>query len=224
LSEVRIDAVAIDGPASSGKSTLAREVARRLGFVFLDTGSLYRAVALALLSAGAAHRSEEDPEVARILGALDITVAPGPSGARVSIGGLDVTDHLRSEEVGHLASRVSAWPKVRKALFDLQRRLALGGRIVMDGRDIGTVIMPEARLKIFLEADPRVRAIRRQKDLEARGDHRPLETILSDILERDRRDRDRPISPLVPAPDALRLDTTHLTIDEAVTWIVDRYR
>jgi cytidylate kinase len=94
----------------------------------------------------------------------------------------------------------------------------------MDGRDIGTVIMPEARLKIFLEADPRVRAIRRQKDLEARGDHRPLETILSDILERDRRDRDRPISPLVPAPDALRLDTTHLTIDEAVTWIVARYR
>ncbi len=224
MSGVRIEAVAIDGPASSGKSTLAREVARRLGFIFLDTGSLYRAAALALLSAGAVRMAEDDPEVVRILSSLDISVRPDPSGARVLIGGLDVTDHLRSEEVGSLASRISAWPIVRKTLFDLQRKLALEGRIVMDGRDIGTVILPEARLKIFLVADPEIRALRRQKDLEARGDRRSLETILADILDRDRRDRERLLSPLVPAPDALHLDTSRLTIDEAVTWIVDRYR
>ncbi|EQD25084.1 MAG: Cytidylate kinase [Leptospirillum sp. Group IV 'UBA BS'] len=224
MSGARIDAIAIDGPASSGKSTLAREVARRLGFVFLDTGSLYRAVALAFLSAGVSRFVEEDPSVARILSSLDIAVTPGPTGARISLGGLDVTDQLRTEEVGALASRISAWPKVRMALFELQRRLALAGQIVMDGRDIGTVILPEARLKIFLVADPETRARRRQKDLESQGDCRPLETVLADILERDRRDRERPVSPLIQAPDALLLDTTRLSIDEAVTWIVDRYR
>ena len=224
MKEGQIDAIAIDGPASSGKSTLAREVARRLGFVFLDTGSLYRAVALALLSSGVSRFSEEDPAVVRVLSALDIAVTPGSSGARISLGGLDVTDHLRSEEVGALASRISAWPSVRKALFDLQRSLALEGRIVMDGRDIGTVILPEARLKIFLVADPEVRARRRLKDLESKGDRRPLETVLADILERDRRDRERPVSPLIQAPDALLLDTTRRSIDEAVTWIIDHYR
>ena len=224
MKEGQIDAIAIDGPASSGKSTLAREVARRLGFVFLDTGSLYRAVALALLSSGVSRFSEEDPAVVRVLSALDIAVTPGSSGARISLGGLDVTDHLRSEEVGALASRISAWPSVRMALFDLQRSLALEGRIVMDGRDIGTVILPEARLKIFLVADPEVRARRRLKDLESKGDRRPLETVLTDILERDRRDRERPVSPLIQAPDALLLDTTRLSIDEAVTWIIDHYR
>ena len=127
MKEGQIDAIAIDGPASSGKSTLAREVARRLGFVFLDTGSLYRAVALALLSSGVSRFSEEDPAVVRVLSSLDIAVTPGSSGARITLGGLDVTDHLRSEEVGALASRISAWPSVRKALFDLQRRLALAG-------------------------------------------------------------------------------------------------
>lgn len=219
----RIESVAIDGPASSGKSTLAREVARHLGFVFVDTGALYRTVALALLSGQNSPLNEENPKIQKTLSNLNISVIPGPAGARITMSGLDVTNHLRTEDVGALASKISAWPSVRKALFDLQRSMALKGKIVMDGRDIGTVIMPEARLKIFLEADPTVRARRRVDDLRQRGIHASYETVLADILERDRRDRERPIAPLVAAKDALHLDTTHLTIDEAVRWIVDRY-
>ena len=219
-----VEAVAIDGPASSGKSTLAREVAKRLGYAFVDTGSLYRAVALALDRAGAGESPEDDPRLVAALAACSVALDPTPSGVRVFLSGEEVTPLLREERLGRIASRVSAFPAVRQALFGLQRSLAAAGRIVMDGRDIGTVILPEARLKIFLVADPEIRALRRQKDLEARGDRRSLETILADILDRDRRDRERLLSPLVPAPDALHLDTSRLTIDEAVTWIVDHYR
>lgn len=217
----RVPAIAIDGPASSGKSTLAREVARRMGFRFVDTGSLYRAVALALLDSGVSRA--DDPAIPALLKERTIALVPSDNGSRVILDGVDVSDRLRTEEVGALASRISALPSVREKLFEIQRRIALAGQIVMDGRDIGTVILPEAKLKIYLLADPAVRAERRMKDLLAQGDRRPFELILSDILERDRRDRTREIAPLVQAPDALLLDTTHLSIDEAVLWIIDKY-
>ena len=219
-----VEAVAIDGPASSGKSTLAREVAKRLGYAFVDTGSLYRAVALALDRAGAGESPEDDPRLVAALAACSLSLDPTPSGVRVFLSGEEVTPLLREERLGRIASRVSAFPAVRQALFGLQRSLAAAGRIVMDGRDIGTVILPEARLKIFLVADPEVRAKRRLLDLERSGQTASLETVLSDILQRDERDRSRKIAPLVPAPDALVLDTSHMTISEAVDWIVDRYR
>ena len=218
-----IEAVAIDGPASSGKSTLAREVAKRLGYAFVDTGSLYRAVALALDRAGAGDSPEDDPRLLAALAACSITLEPTPAGVRVFLSGEEVTSLLREERIGRIASRISAFPAVRKALFALQRTLAAAGRIVMDGRDIGTVILPEARLKIFLVADPEVRAKRRLLDLERSGQKASFDTVLSDILERDERDRSRKIAPLVPAPDALVLDTSHMTVIEAVDWIIDRY-
>ena len=219
-----IEAVAIDGPASSGKSTLAREVAKRLGYAFVDTGSLYRAVALALDRAEAGESPEDDPRLLAALAACSVTLEPTPSGVRVFLSGEEVTSLLREERLGRIASRVSAFPAVRQALFGLQRTLAAAGRIVMDGRDIGTVILPEARLKIFLVADPEVRAKRRLLDLERNGQQASLDIVLADILQRDERDRSRKIAPLVPAPDALVLDTSHMTVSEAVDWIVDRYR
>lgn len=218
----KIPAIAIDGPASSGKSTLAREVARRMGFLFVDTGSLYRAVALALIEKGVT--APGDPALPPLLKTVKIDLKPSVTGSRVSLDGVDVTDRLRSEEVGRLSSLVSAVPAVRETLFDIQRKVAKAGRIVMDGRDIGTVILPEAKLKIFLVADDIVRAKRRLKDLRSQGDDRSLEIVLADIRNRDQRDRTRPIAPLVQAPDALLLDTTHLSVEEAVQWIIDRYR
>ena len=219
-----IEAVAIDGPASSGKSTLARDVAKRLGYAFVDTGSLYRAVALSLDRAGAGDLSESDPRFASALAACSVSIEPTPSGVRVDLSGEDVTALLRDERLGRIASRVSAFPSVRQSLFALQRTLAAAGRIVMDGRDIGTVILPEARLKIFLVADPEVRAKRRLLDLVRNGQQASLDIVLADILQREERDRSRKIAPLVPAPDALVLDTSQMTVSEAVDWIVDRYR
>lgn len=219
-----VDAVAIDGPASSGKSTLAREVAKRLGFAFVDTGSLYRAVALTIDRAGAGELPEEDPLFAAALKGTAVTIEPTPSGVRVFLSGEDVTALLREERLGRIASRVSSFPSVRKALFDLQRTLALAGKIVMDGRDIGSVILPEARLKIFLVADPEVRAKRRLLDLERTGQKASFDTVLSDINERDDRDRNRKIAPLVQAPGAILLDTSSMTVIEAVDWIVAHYR
>ena len=219
-----VDAVAIDGPASSGKSTLAREVAKRLGFAFVDTGSLYRAVALTIDRAGAGELPEEDPLFASALKGTAVTIEPTPSGVRVFLSGEDVTALLREERLGRIASRVSSFPSVRKALFDLQRTLALAGKIVMDGRDIGSVILPEARLKIFLVADPEVRAKRRLLDLERTGQKASFDTVLSDINERDDRDRNRKIAPLVQAPGAILLDTSSMTVIEAVDWIVAHYR
>ena len=219
-----VDAVAIDGPASSGKSTLAREVAKRLGFAFVDTGSLYRAVALTIDRAGAGELPEEDPLFAAALKGTAVTIEPTPSGVRVFLSGEDVTALLREERLGRIASRVSSFPSVRKALFDLQRTLALAGKIVMDGRDIGSVILPEARLKIFLVADPEVRAKRRLLDLERTGQKASFDTVLSDINERDDRDRNRKIAPLVQAPGAILLDTSSMTVSEAVDWIVAHYR
>jgi CMP/dCMP kinase len=187
--------VAIDGPAGAGKSTVARAVAERLGFTYLDTGAMYRAVALA------ADGHEDD--VAAVAEAADISL-----GDRVLLDGRDVTDAIRTPDVTERSSRVSAMPAVRAALVRKQRALLAEGDWVAEGRDIGTVVCPDAQVKVFLTASPEVRARRRAAQI---GED--YETVLADQAVRDRRDSERDHSPLVPAPDAVPVDTSDLDLD-----------
>jgi len=210
--------VAIDGPAGSGKTTTARAVAERLGYRYLDTGALYRALALAVIRSGI-----KDPHGE---GALAICraarVRPEWRGRamRVLLDGEDVSEEVRSSEVTRLVSPLSARPEVRALLVDLQREAGREGGIVVEGRDIGSVVFPEAGLKVFLVADPEERARRRWRELEASGVPASLEEIRRAIDERDRRDSGRSVAPLVRAKDAVEIDTTPLTIDEQVDRIV----
>ena len=190
--------VAIDGPAGAGKSTVARAAARALGFTFLDSGAMYRAAALKLLEEGgaASERAEE----------LELEL-----GERVLAGGRDVTEAIRTPEVSEAASRIATNEKVRAALVGKQRALMAEGDWVAEGRDIGTVVVPDAQVKVFLVADPSERARRRAKELGT-----DTETVLRDQALRDAQDESREHSPLRAAPDAVQLDTTGLTVDEVV--------
>jgi CMP/dCMP kinase len=198
--------VAIDGPAGAGKSTVARALARALGFGYLDSGALYRAAALALLERGgaASARARE----------LDVEL-----GDRVLVDGRDVTDAIRAPEVSEAASRIAANPRVREALVDKQRALLCGGDWVAEGRDIGTVVAPDAPVKVFLTASPEERARRRAAELGA-----DPETVQRDQALRDAQDRSREHSPLRPAPDAVELDTTGMSVDEVVDRMVRMVR
>jgi len=203
--------VAIDGPSGAGKSTAGRALARRLGYVFIDTGAMYRALAWKALDAGVDVDSESElADLAREM-AFEFV---GES--RVRLDGIDVTDQIRSREVSVAASQVSRHPAVRRALVERQRELGREGGVVLDGRDIGTAVFPDADLKFFVDADPRRRAARRHAELRARGVAADLEAIEEDTVERDRADRTRADSPLVRAPDALVLDTTELTPEQVV--------
>jgi cytidylate kinase len=195
--------VAIDGPAGAGKSTVARAVARALGFPYLDSGAMYRAVGLALLERGGAAS-----EVARD---LDIRL-----GDRVQLDGRDVTEEIRAPEVSEAASKVATNPRVRGALVEKQRALLAEGDWVVEGRDIGTVVAPDASVKVFLTASPDERARRRADELGV-----DPQTVLRDQALRDAQDRSREHSPLRPAPDAIELDTTGLSVDEVVERIVE---
>ena len=214
--------VAIDGPAGAGKSTAARRLAARLGFAMVDTGAIYRAVALAASRAGVAF--EDDRRLAALLPALRIRFeAPAPSSTagtqRVLLGEEDVSREIRTPPMSLGASAVSARPVVRAALLDLQRRLATapGNRgAVLEGRDIGTVVFPDADVKFFLTATPEVRARRRHHELAAKGDPATLEEVLADQLKRDRDDSLRAVAPLKPACDAVVLDTSGLDLDAVV--------
>jgi len=204
--------IAIDGPGGSGKSTTARAVARRLGFTYIDSGAMYRAVALWALRLGLdlddLHRLEQLAREARI-------ELPGD---QVILNGEDVTAEIRGPGVSEAASRVAAQPGVRRAMREEQRRIGSAGPAVMEGRDIGTVVFPEARVKIFLDAQPEQRAQRRASELGA-----PVEEVARDLEARDQRDRSRVEAPLTQAPDAEYLDTTHLTpaqVEEAVLKLV----
>jgi cytidylate kinase len=209
VSEKRI-IVAIDGPAGAGKSTLAKRIAERLGFVYINTGAMYRAVALWALRLGVEmsdmHRLEQLAKEAKIeLGAGD---------GRVLLNGEDVTEAIRDAHVAEAASKVSAVAGVRRALLRLQRDIARSNNVVMEGRDIGTVVFPHAQVKVFLDAEPAERARRRTLELKATGRHQDLQAIAGDLALRDERDRGRKEAPLVQAPDAELVDTTGLTLEE----------
>ena len=207
--------VAIDGPAGAGKSTLARKLAEKLGFLYVDTGAIYRTVALAVLRAGV------DPSdgggVVPLLKDLEIRMGYGQDGVqRMYLAGEDVSEAIREHHISGVASQVSAMPEVRAFLLDFQRKLAREGNVVMDGRDIGTVVLPNADVKIFLTAAPEARARRRLLELEQRGEAADFENILQDIKERDYQDEHRPVAPLKQAEDAALLDTTALNLDQSL--------
>jgi cytidylate kinase len=202
--------VTIDGPAGAGKSRAARELARRLGFEFLDTGSMYRAVAYAQLRDGVDERDEA--ALARWLGTLRLEAPPGV----VRLHGEDIAGRIRTPEITAAASRIAVLPPVRHFLVQLQRQAAVGRNLVCEGRDQGTVVFPHAERKFFLVADPLERARRRLGDLLARGTQVTLEEVLRAQDERDRRDADRDLAPMRPAPDAIILDSTHLTPEQVV--------
>ena len=210
-----IPVITLDGPAASGKGTVAELVARELGFHYLDSGALYRIATLAALKAGV------DPADSGGLTAVAEKLSPVFENGRILLEGEDVTLAIRSEEVSRATSKVAVVPGVRRALFDLQRRAARAPGLVADGRDMGTVVFPEAPLKVFLTASARVRAERRYKQLTARGETADLDLLTKDLEERDRRDRERAEAPLKPAADARLLDTTEMGIEEAVKKVLD---
>jgi cytidylate kinase len=216
--------VAIDGPAGAGKSTASRAVAARLGFAMVDTGAIYRAVALAATRAGVAL--DDDAGLEALLPAVEIRFAPegAPGGGqRVLLGSEDVSDEIRTPPMSLGASRVSARAVVRAGLLDLQRRLALGSGsagAVLEGRDIGTVVFPDADAKFFLTASPEERARRRHAELRSRGDRSSFDEVLADQLRRDRDDSERDVAPLRPAPDAVVVDTSGVALDEVVERLV----
>ncbi len=202
--------IAIDGPAGSGKSTIARRIADRLGFTYIDTGAMYRSVARWALGLGTSltdhHRLEELARQAHI------EFAPGTRA--VLLNGEDVTSAIRTPEVSEAASKVSAVPGVRRALVEKQREMAGATSVVMEGRDIGTVVFPDANVKIFLDAHPEARAERRTRELVSAGGAMSGERVAEEIRERDQRDRTRAESPLVQAPDAVYIDTTGMPVDD----------
>lgn len=206
--------VAIDGPAGAGKSTIAKLVAKNLGLIYVDTGAMYRAVALFLLESGI--DVNDKAAVAEKVKGADVDIKYEDGIQNVYLKGVNVTGRLREEAVGNTASVTSAVPEVRAQIFSLQRGLCDRGGVIMDGRDIGTVVMPDADVKIYLTASSEVRANRRVKELQEKGVEANFEEIKKDIEERDHRDMTREISPLKQADDAILVDTSDMTIEEVV--------
>ncbi|WP_044973615.1 (d)CMP kinase [Ruminococcus sp. HUN007] len=205
--------VAIDGPAGAGKSSIAKAVAKDTGYIYVDTGALYRAVAHYTLEKGVSP--DDSKAVTALLDGLEIKLAYNENGQRVISQGNDVSDRIRTPEVSMAASKVSAIPEVRAFLFDLQKKIAAENNIIMDGRDIGTVVLPDAQLKIFLTASAEERARRRFAELKD-TDGVTFESILADIIKRDENDMNRAVSPLKQAEDAVLVDTTEMTIEEVI--------
>jgi cytidylate kinase len=206
--------IAIDGPAGAGKSTVARSVADRLGLSYVDSGATYRAAALKVLNAGIP--SDDERAVVELLANTDIRLISSADHPRVLLDGTDVTGEIRTPEVTNIASKVSQFAGVRQKLAALQRQLAAAPGVVMEGRDIGTIIFPDAPLKIFLTADPAERARRRFGQDESSGQQASLEATHQEMTTRDRLDSERKVSPLRPARDAIEIDSTGLTPDEIV--------
>ncbi|MFA4964032.1 MAG: (d)CMP kinase [Thermoleophilia bacterium] len=207
--------VAVDGPMGSGKSSVARRVAARLGYVYLDTGAMYRAVGLLATEAGVAL--DDEATVVAVARAAELHFSPD---GRLCASGRDVSEAIRTLEMGAAASKVSALPGVRRLLVEQQRALAADADIVMEGRDIGTNVFPDAAVKVYLTARPEVRAARRAAELRANGDDVDVEEVLAALIERDRRDSGRAVAPLRKADDAVELDTSALTLEQVVAELV----
>ena len=211
--------VAIDGPAGAGKSTISRKAANALGFIYVDTGALYRTVGVSALRKGIDMESDE--AIISVLPDTKVEMKFIDGEQRMFLCGEDVSSDIRMPEASMAASRVSAVPKVREFLFDLQRKLARENDCVMDGRDIGTVVLPDAEVKIFLTASPECRADRRYNELIEKGIEANYEDVLSDIIKRDYNDSHREIAPLKPADDAIILDTSGFELKDSVKKVIE---
>lgn len=211
--------ITIDGPAGAGKSTVGRLLAKRLGYLYMDTGAMYRAVAVL-----ARERSGENPldeaVLTEICGALDLHMRSENCGMRLVVNGRDLTEEIRKPEISALASAVSAKAVVRRRLAEIQRQLGAAGGIVAEGRDMGTVVFPQAEVKFFLDARPEVRGERRYRELAAKGEQATLLEVSEQLMARDRNDQDRELAPLKPAADAILLDSTERTVEEVVELMV----
>lgn len=202
--------IAIDGPAAAGKSTISKRVAKRLGYIYIDTGAMYRAITLHVIRHGDA-----------VLDHLEqVDIRFGASGTSVFLNGEDVSEDIRSQEVTQRVSEVSSQHQVRSYLVSMQRKIAEEKGVVMDGRDIGSTVLPDAELKIYMKASPEIRAKRRLEEEEARGVKIDITTLTEQIIRRDALDMNREISPLVKAPDAVLLDSSHMSIEEVEDKII----
>lgn len=227
MSERKRPIVAIDGPAGAGKSTVARRLADALGFVLVDTGAMYRAVALAAARAGVPwNDGERVAGLARgIVGARSLDFERDEElGVRVKLAGEDVSEAIRTPDIAQGASTVSAHSEVRAVLLDLQRQAGEGGGVVLEGRDIGTVVFPDAEVKFFLTASPEVRARRRHDELIAKGQNVTFDDTLADVKERDARDEGRAVAPLRQAETASLVDSTAMTLDETIAFMLRKVR
>lgn len=217
--------IAIDGFSSCGKSTFAKAIAARLGYIFIDTGAMYRAVTLYALEQGAIRSGIVDEEaVVALLDDMDITFRFNPQrgASDIYVDGNLVEGKIRTIEVSNCVSQVSAIPAVRQKLVAMQQEMGRHRGVVMDGRDIGTVVFPDAELKLFMTADPAVRAQRRYDELSAKGQQVTLSDIERNVRERDQADMTRAVSPLRKAEDAIELDNSHMTVDEQMKWFMER--
>ena len=205
--------VAIDGPAGAGKSTIAKMLAQKLGYIYVDTGALYRTVGLAFSRMGC--DKELNCDIENVLESVDVTIKFKDGTQHVFLNGEDVSDEIRTPNASMMASVVSAKPQVRTFLLDMQRKLARENNVIMDGRDIGTVVLPDAQVKIFLTASAEVRAKRRFDELILKDKNTLYEDVLSDMKERDYNDSHREIAPLKPAKDSVTVDTSHMTLEES---------
>jgi len=214
--------IAIDGPAGAGKSTIARELARELGYIYVDTGALYRAIGLYVMNKGG--NVNDEASVAGLLTGLHVELRFVDTEQRVFLNGEDITGKIRSEAVSMAASAVSALPPVRAFLLQLQRDLAKTNSVVMDGRDIGTVIMPDAEIKVFMTATPEERARRRLKELIEKGENVTFDEVLADMIQRDKNDSERAAAPLKPADDAVMFINDGYDAEGSADYIIDLIR
>jgi cytidylate kinase len=215
--------VTIDGPSGAGKSTISKLLASRLHYTYLDTGAMYRVVGLQVERSGLDLGEEGAREkLAQLLAGLDLELAPGDEGkeTRAFLNGEDVSDAIRTPEMAMVASRASAEPEVRKKLTEMQRKIGTNGAIVAEGRDMGTIVFPDAMHKFFLDASPEERAKRRQKQLEESGQKIEFQELLAQIQKRDRDDSSRSLAPLHPAEDAVIIDSSEMNIDEVVSFML----
>lgn len=207
--------IAIDGPAGAGKSTIAKMVSAELGYIYVDTGALYRTIALYIM-----ENNISDNDIPEKINKADVSLKFIDGTQRVFLGDRDVSGLIRTPQISMEASRTSAIPAVREYLFDTQQKIAKENNVIMDGRDIGTVVLPDAQVKIFLTATPEERANRRYRELSEKPDCPSYEDILKDIIERDYNDMNRPVAPLKQADDAVLVDTTNLTLEQSVEEII----